>query len=71
MFKLINKINQGYTYQDVTDGTHVPISTLWTRYLDFILYCCFIENCNLIILFKKGNFVLLYLEFCFFYEIIK
>ena len=31
MYDMIEKINQGYTYQDVTDGTHVPILTLWTR----------------------------------------
>ena len=32
MFDLIDKINQGYMYMDVTDRTHIPISTLWTRY---------------------------------------
>ena len=31
MIDLIEKINKGFKYQDVTDGTHVPISTLWTR----------------------------------------
>ena len=31
MLEMIDKINQDFTYQDVTDGTHVPISTLWTR----------------------------------------
>ena len=31
---MIDKINNGYTYQDVTDGTHVPISTLWTRFIN-------------------------------------
>ena len=32
MYTMMEKINRGFTYQDVTDGTHVPISTLWTRY---------------------------------------
>ena len=31
MIQMIDQINRGCTYQDVTDRTHVPISTLWTR----------------------------------------
>ena len=31
MMEMMDKINRGFTYQDVTDGTHIPISTLWTR----------------------------------------
>ena len=32
MYQMMDKINRGFTYQNVTDGTHVPISTLCTRY---------------------------------------
>ena len=28
---MIDRILQGYTYRDVTEGTLVPMSTLWTR----------------------------------------
>ena len=31
LLELIEKIKNGYTYQDVTEGKLVPISTLWTR----------------------------------------
>ena len=31
ILEMMDKINNGYTYQDCTDGTHVPISTLWSR----------------------------------------
>ena len=37
MLEMIAKINRGFTYQDVTDKTHVPISTLWTSYLKYFL----------------------------------
>ena len=33
ILEMIDKIHKGFTYQDVTDGKHVPISTLWTRFL--------------------------------------
>ena len=31
MLQMMDKINRGFTYHNVTDGTHIPISTLWTR----------------------------------------
>ena len=38
MYEMMDKINRGYTYQDVTDGTHVPISTLWTRLITYSIH---------------------------------
>ena len=31
MLEMVDRINQGEKYQDVTKDTFVPISTLWTR----------------------------------------
>ena len=31
MIEMVTKILQGFTYRDITDGTLVPMSTLWTR----------------------------------------
>ena len=56
MLELMDKINQGYTYMDVMDGTHVPISNLWTRLLEyFILLSCQIYEVNTYIHYVIGR----------------
>ena len=34
MFHLMELINAGHSYQTVTDGMQIPISTLWMRHVE-------------------------------------
>ena len=59
MLDMMDKINRGYTYQDVTDGTHVPISTMWTRYMHIFLknQCAHITGNSFALLQEAAVFV--------------